>query len=109
MQAAQSFQNKPTDHETLDSPATRLSHCSQASSHKQSESGRPGFSNILKLQAMFLCLNYHQRAGKTNLFHMRGARFHAGNTWCTFNCITENSILHFFIPLLLKVFKAPGV
>ena len=27
---------------------------------------------------------YHQRAGKTNLFHMRGGRFHAGNTLCTF-------------------------
>ena len=28
---------------------------------------------------------YHQRAGKTNLFHMRGCQFHAFNTWCTFN------------------------
>ena len=27
---------------------------------------------------------YHQRAGKTNLFRMRGGRFHAGNTLCTF-------------------------
>ena len=25
-----------------------------------------------------------QRAGKTNLFYIRGGRFHAFNTWCTF-------------------------
>ena len=27
---------------------------------------------------------YYQRAGKTIHFHMRGGRFHAGNTLCTF-------------------------
>ena len=32
---------------------------------------------------VFLYSIYHQRAGKTNLFHMRGGRFHAGNTLCT--------------------------
>ena len=26
-----------------------------------------------------------KQAGKTNLFHMRRGRFHAGNTLCTFN------------------------
>ena len=26
----------------------------------------------------------YQRAGKTNLFHMRGGRIHVFNTWCTF-------------------------
>ena len=60
MRAAQTFQNKPTDHaraisrhyETGVSPTATLSHWAQASS----------------------------RAGKTNLFHMRGGRFHAGNT-----------------------------
>ena len=59
----------------------------QASSSKQSECGRHGLSNILKLQATFSYSIYHQRAGKTNLFHMRGARFQAGNTLCrpTFN------------------------
>ena len=40
-----------------------------------------------KLQATFLYSIYHQRAGKTNLFHMKGGRFHAGNTLCTFNSI----------------------
>ena len=49
-------------------------------------------SNILKLQATFLYSIYPQRAGKTNLFPMRGGRFHAANTlgtvkalfcWCT--------------------------
>ena len=40
--------------------------------YKQSPCGRHGLSNILKLQAMFLYSIYHQRAGKTNLFHMRG-------------------------------------
>ena len=45
-----------------------------------------GLSNILELIiATFLYLIYHQRARKTNLFHMRGGRFHAGNTLCTFN------------------------
>ena len=44
----------------------------QASSHKQSRCGRYGLSNILKLQATFLYSIYHQRAGKTNLFYIRG-------------------------------------
>ena len=45
------------------------------SSRKQSRCGRHSLSNILKLQATFLYLIYHQRAGyKANLFHMRGGR-----------------------------------
>ena len=39
------------------------------SSRKQSRCGRHGLSNILKLQVTFLYSIYHQRAGKTNLFH----------------------------------------
>ena len=58
-------------YETGDSPAATLSHWGQASSRKQSECGRHGLSNILKLQATFLYSIYHL-AGKTNLFHMRG-------------------------------------
>ena len=54
----------------------------QASSRKQYRCD--GLSNILKLQATFLYSIYHPRAGKTNLFHMRGGRFHAANTSCTF-------------------------
>ena len=65
-------------YETGDSPAATLSQWGQASSHKQSKCGRHDLSNILKLQATFLYSIYHQRAGKTNLFHMRGGRFHAG-------------------------------
>ena len=61
----------------------------QASSRKQSPWGRHSLSKILKLQATFLYSIYHQRAGKTNLFHMRGGRFHAFNTWCTFNVIPK--------------------
>ena len=57
----------------------------QASSRKQYRCGRHGLSNILKLQATFLYAIYHQRAGKTNLFHMRGGQFHAGNMLCTFD------------------------
>ena len=38
-----------------------------------------GLSNILELIATFLYSIYHQRAAKTNLFHVRGGRFHAGN------------------------------
>ena len=84
----QTFQNKPTDQAGAitnwewDSPAATLSHWGQASSRKQSECGRHGFSNILKLQATLLYSIYHQRAAKTSLFHMRGGRFHAGNTLC---------------------------
>ena len=90
MRPAQTFVNKPTGHaraistyrhyETGFPPAATLSHWGQASSRKQSECGRHGLSNIPKLQATFLYSIYHQRAGKTNLFHMRGARLHAGNT-----------------------------
>ena len=47
----------------------------QASLRKQFRCGRHGLSNILKLQATFLYSIYHQRAGKTNLFHMRGVDF----------------------------------
>ena len=63
----------------------------QASSRKQSWCGRQGLSNILKLQAMFLYSIYH-RAGKTNLFHIRG-RFHAGNTSCTFKIWNKTCLL----------------
>ena len=45
------------------------------SSRKQSRCGRHGLSNILKLQATFLYSMYHQRAARTNLFHMRGVDF----------------------------------
>ena len=90
-----------------DFPATTLSHCRAVTSawsgndqlclesaaptgvkqarRKQSRCGRHSLSNILKLQAMFLYSIHHQRAGKTNLFHMKGSRFHAFNNWCTFN------------------------
>ena len=78
MRAAQTFQNKPF--ETGVSPTATLSHWGHASSRKQYERGRHSLSNILKLQAAFLYSIYHQQAGKTNLFHMRGGRFHAGKT-----------------------------
>ena len=76
--------NRLTTYETGDSPAATLSHCGQVSSCKQSECGRHGLSNILKLQAMFLYSMYRQQSGKTTLFHMRGGRFHAGNMLWTF-------------------------
>ena len=82
-------------YETGVSPTATLSHWDQASSRKQSECGTHGLSNILKLQATFLYSIYHQRAGKTNFFHMRGGRFDAGNTLCTFN-------LFYFICLILR-------
>ena len=69
-------------YETGGSPTATLSHWGQASSRKQSECGRHSLSNILKLQVTFLSSIYHQRAGKSNFFHMRGGRFHAGNTLC---------------------------
>ena len=69
-------------YETGDSPAA--THWGQASSGNQSECGRHSLLNILKLQATFLYSIYHQRAGKTNLFHIGGGRFHAGTMLCTF-------------------------
>ena len=86
MQAAQTFQDQARDITKLGIPQSPHSHWGQASSRKQSECGRHGLSNILKLQATFLYSIYHQRAGKTNLFHMRGGRFHAGSMLCTFKC-----------------------
>ena len=47
---------------------------SAAPSGYQVRCGRHGLSNILKLQGMFLYSIYHQREGKTNLFHMRGGQ-----------------------------------
>ena len=63
----------------------------QGSSRKQSRCGRHGLSNILKLHSTFLYSIYHQRAGKTNLFHTRGGLFHAGNTLCTFKCVVREA------------------
>ena len=51
---------------------------------KQSACRRHNLSNILKLQATFLYSIYHQRAGKTSLFHVRGIDFTHFNTCCTF-------------------------
>ena len=96
MLAAQTCQHqpKPTDYTgggimKLGNPTHQSAalYWGQASSRKQSRCGRYGLSNILKLQATFLYSIYHQRAGKTNLFHMRGCQFHAFNTWCTFKDI----------------------
>ena len=71
MRAAQTFQNKPTDH--LRNWGFPSGHTIPLGSYQAS---------ILNLQATFLYSIYHQRAGKTNLFHMRGGRFQAGNTLC---------------------------
>ena len=100
MRAAQTFVNKPF--KTGDSPAATLSHWGQASSRKQSEYGRHGLSNILKLQVTFSYSMYHQRAGKTNLFHMRGGRFHAGNTLCTFEVKVKVKIIYFEVKVLIS-------
>ena len=86
MQATHTFQNKPTDHARgiMKLGIPQPPHYpigGQASSRKQYECGRHGLSNILKLQATFLYSIYHQRVGKTKLFHMRGGRFHAGNMY----------------------------
>ena len=81
MRAAQTFVNKPF--ETEISPTAVLSHWGQRVHVKYLSCQRHGLSNILNLNATFLYSIYHQRAGKTNLFHMRGGRFHAGNTLCT--------------------------
>ena len=42
-----------------------------------------------KTTSVFLYLIYHQRAGKTSLFHMRGVDFKHFNTCCTFNSIVS--------------------
>ena len=46
--------------------------------------GMVRLSNILKLQATFLYSFYHQQAGKTNLFQMRGGEFDE-ITWTIFS------------------------
>ena len=51
-----------------------------------------GPPNILELITMFLHSIYQQPAGKSNLFHMTGGRFHSGNTWGTFKVLILNSI-----------------
>ena len=93
-------------YETGDSPAATLSHWGQVSSRKQSECGMYGLSNILELIPTFLYSIYHQRAGKTNLFHMRGGRFHAGNTLCTFNiCSVYYDLSITDIPVMLPWYQ----
>ena len=103
MQAIQTFQNKPTDH--LRNWGFPIRVILYYYSCKQSECGRHSLSNILKLQAMFLYLIYYQRAGKNNLLHMRGGRFHAGNTLCIFkilqlliDCVPFKVIMHCHFP-----------
>ena len=102
------FQIKPTDHFTkLGIPhatATLSHHWGQASSRKQSECGRHSLSNIFNLQATLLQvfnLSPTSHAGKTNLFHMRGGRFHAGNMLCIplpFKLLTRQSFVDNFVP-----------
>ena len=74
MRAAQTFQNKPNDHVR---GITKLGFPSLYSPNVEGTV----FQTFYLLQATFLYSIYHQRAGKTNLFHMRGGRFHAGNTY----------------------------
>ena len=95
MWPTQTFVIKPTDHperpyETGVSPTATLALWAQASSRKQYECWMHGISNILELIATFLYSIYQQQAGKTNLFHVRGGRFHTGNTICTFKWIRES-------------------
>ena len=94
-----------TTYESGDSPAATVYHWGQVSSCKQSECGRHSLFNILKLQATFLYSIYDQRAGRTNLFHMRGGRFHAGNTLCrpTFKITKDGASLFnmLYMPLYL--------
>ena len=45
-------------------------------------SRRHDLSDMLKLQQLFLYSIYHQRAGKTSLFHMRGVDFTYFKTCC---------------------------
>ena len=43
---------------------------------------RYDLSNIQKIQVAFLYSMYHQGAGKTSVFHMRGVDFTHFNTCC---------------------------
>ena len=54
-----------------------------------------------KLQAAFcIQLLFHQRAGKTSLFHMRGGGVTHFNTCCTFNNPQSNVLIHTFLKQL---------
>ena len=96
MRSAQTVENKPTDHARgitkLGIPQPPHYPIGVKRVH-QSECGRHGLSNILKLQATFLYSINHQRAGKTNLFYIRGGRFHAGNMLCTFNTMLTSEAI----------------
>ena len=92
MQATQTFQNKPTDHARgitqlgiLQPPHYIQEGSSEWRARSFKHSKTTG--NILVFN-----FTYHQQADKTNLFHMRGGRFHAGNTLCTFKF---NRVTHF--------------
>ena len=55
---------------------------------------RHDLSNILKVSyAAFMYSIYHQRAGKTNLFHVRAVDFTHFNTCCTFNFCCFKSLV----------------
>ena len=62
---------------------TDLARAIMTNEHKRGR--RHNLSNILKLEAAFLYSIYHQQAGKTSLFHMRGVDFTYFKTCCTFN------------------------
>ena len=71
--------------ETGVSPTAKLSHWGQATSRKQPECGRHGLSNILKLYEQRSCIQSITNDQVKLISYERGCRFHAGNTWCTFN------------------------
>ena len=96
--AAQTFQNKPTNYARsitkLGIPQPPHYPIGVKRIHVNSPNVEGTVSSILKLQATFLYSIYHQRAGKTNLFHMKGGRFQAGNTLYT--AYDDNSYMPFW-------------
>ena len=87
MRAAQTFQNKPTDHLLnwgFPSRHTIPLGSSRTRSRKQSECGRHGLSNILNYKQRSCIQIITNEQVKLMSFIMRGGRFHAGNTLCTF-------------------------
>ena len=80
----------PCQHSTTDL-ATGL----MTNQRKQSALSKAwSFKHSKTIQAAFLYSIYHQRAGKTNLFHMRGVDFIHFNTCCTFNNFVTTFHVH---------------
>ena len=111
MLPAQTFVNKPTDYARylmkLGFPQLPHYPIGVKRVHINSPNGEGTVFQTFWNYKQHSCIQllYHQRAGKTNLFHMRGCRFHAGNTLCTFQVMEGLSMRNFCLLRKQPTFK----